>query len=140
MSDDICLNPTLCYPFYFTYLENQLPCSWREYPSTLVPGLLKTAHPVLLLPPFHTPQIKLQYLHRLHHRPRPRPHLTHCFLSCVILGLLINSCPKYFLPLTNPILKNSVKNTIFPKWIIVNHVKNVICNLKSGHLFEKLHA
>ncbi len=32
------------YPL-FTYLENQLFCSWCEYPSTLVPGLLTTAPP-----------------------------------------------------------------------------------------------
>jgi hypothetical protein len=40
---------------FFTYLENQLSCSWCEYPSTLVPGLLSTAHPLLLLPLWHTP-------------------------------------------------------------------------------------
>ncbi len=73
MLDDICSNPTPCplLPFYLTYLENQLSCSWCEYPSALVPGLLTTAHPLLLLPPFRTPQIKLQYLHRRHQQYQP---------------------------------------------------------------------
>jgi hypothetical protein len=43
----------------FTYLENQLLCSWCEYPSTLVPGSLSTVLPLLLHPPQGTPQIKL---------------------------------------------------------------------------------
>ncbi len=34
-------------------------CSWCEYPSTLVPGLLSTVLPLLLHPPQGTPQIKL---------------------------------------------------------------------------------
>jgi hypothetical protein len=56
-SGDICSNPPPCFllSFSLTYLENQLFCSWCEYPSTLVPGLLTTAHPLLVLPPFHTP-------------------------------------------------------------------------------------
>ncbi len=54
-----------------SYLENQLSCSWCEYPSTLVPGLLTTARPLLVLPHFHTPQIKLQYLHRRHQQYQP---------------------------------------------------------------------
>ncbi len=70
-SDNICLNPTPCYPSYFTYLDNQLYCSWRKYPSPLVPGLLTTALPLLLLPPFHTPQIKLQYLDRRQQQYQP---------------------------------------------------------------------
>ncbi len=42
-----------CYPllFYLQYLENQLSCLCCECPFTLVPGLLSTAHPLLLLPP-----------------------------------------------------------------------------------------
>jgi hypothetical protein len=73
--------PYFCYPL-FTYLENQLSCLWCEYPSTLVPGLLRTAHPLLLLPPFHTPQIKLQYLHRRHQQYQSSSSDT-----------LISSCP-----------------------------------------------
>jgi hypothetical protein len=38
-------NPLLTVIPCFTYLENQLLCSWCEYPSTLVPGLLTTAPP-----------------------------------------------------------------------------------------------
>ncbi len=34
-------------------------CSWCEYPSTPVPGLLSTVLPLLLHPPQGTPQIKL---------------------------------------------------------------------------------
>jgi hypothetical protein len=45
-----------CHPLFLvtrflTYLENQLSCSWCEYPFILVHGLLSTAHPLLLLPP-----------------------------------------------------------------------------------------
>jgi hypothetical protein len=54
----------------FTYLENWLHCSWCKYASPLAPGLLTTAHPLLVLPSFHTPQIKLQYLHRRHQQHR----------------------------------------------------------------------
>jgi hypothetical protein len=84
-SDNICSNPTPCFllSFYLTYLENQLLCSWCEYPSTLVPGLLTTAHPLLVLPPFHTPQIKLQYLHRWHQQHQPS--LSDTLKICVIL-------------------------------------------------------
>jgi hypothetical protein len=55
-SDVFCSNPTPCplLHFYLTFLENQLSCSWCEYPSTLVPGLLTTSHPLLVLPPFHS--------------------------------------------------------------------------------------
>jgi hypothetical protein len=42
-----------------------------EYPSTLVPGLPTTAHPLLVHPPFHTSQIKLQYIHRRHQQHQP---------------------------------------------------------------------
>ncbi len=64
-------NPLPFVILYFTYFENQLFCSWHEYPSTLVPSWLTTAHPLLLLPPFHTLQIKLQYLHRRHQQYQP---------------------------------------------------------------------
>ncbi len=66
-----------CYPL-FTYFENQLSCSLCECPSTLVPGLLSTAQPLLLLPPYHTPQIKLQYLHRWHQQHQPSSSDTIC--------------------------------------------------------------
>ncbi len=44
-------------PFYplFTYLENQLLCSWCEYPSTLVPGQLTTAPPFASSPTLSHP-------------------------------------------------------------------------------------
>ncbi len=91
MSDDICSNPTPCplLPFYFTYLENQLSCSWCEYPSTLVPGLLTTAHPLLVLPPFHNPQIKSQYLHRQHQQYQPSSSDT---LMIICARLLTTFC------------------------------------------------
>ncbi len=61
-----------CYPlFYLLGASNQLSCSWCEYPSTLVSGLLTTPHPLLLLPPFHTPHIKLQHLYRRHQQYQP---------------------------------------------------------------------
>ncbi len=42
-------------------------CSWCEYTSTLVPGLLSTVLPLLLRPPQGTQQIKLHiYVHRRH--------------------------------------------------------------------------
>jgi hypothetical protein len=70
-------NPLLPCFHLFTYFENQLLCSWCEYPSTLVPVLLTT------VPPFHTPQIKLQYLHRRHqqHQPSSSGTIQH---SCII--------------------------------------------------------
>ncbi len=40
----ICQSPLRC-PL-FTYLENQLSWSWREYPSTLFPHLPSTVQPV----------------------------------------------------------------------------------------------
>ncbi len=89
-----CVNPTpcsslpvlfTCHPLFlvtrfFTYLENQLSCLWCEYPSTLVPGLLSTAHPLLLLPPWHAPRLSYNiYLDDINNTSRPR--LTHlcCF-------------------------------------------------------------
>ncbi len=64
----------------FTYLENWLLCSWCEYSSTLAPGLLTTAHPLLVIPPFHTPQIKLQHLNRQYQQHQPSSSGTVCFL------------------------------------------------------------
>ncbi len=55
----------------FSNLENQLFLLVVEYQSTLVHGLLTTVHPLLLHPPRHTPQIKLQYLHRQHQQHQP---------------------------------------------------------------------
>jgi hypothetical protein len=60
-----------CVAHFFIYLENQLSWSWREYPSTHVPGLLSTVYPLLLHPTRHTLQIKLQYLHRRHQQHQP---------------------------------------------------------------------
>ncbi len=57
---------------------NQLSWSWLEYPSTLVPGLLSTGQPLLLLPPRHTPQIKLQYVHRRQQQHHPSRLIHYC--------------------------------------------------------------
>jgi hypothetical protein len=70
--------PLLNTPFLLTW-RTSFSCSWCEYPSTLVPGLLPTVLPLLLHPPRHTPQIKLQYLHRRHQQHQ---------LSCLIQVLL----------------------------------------------------
>ncbi len=59
------LLPLTPYPFYTCKTQSLLTwrtsfsCSWSEYPSTLVPGLLSTAHPLLLHPPQGIPWIKL---------------------------------------------------------------------------------
>ncbi len=45
-------------PFLLTW-RSCFFCSWCEYPSTLVPGLLSTVLPLLLHPPKGTPQINL---------------------------------------------------------------------------------
>ncbi len=42
-----------------------------QIPIHSVQGVLTTAHPLLILPPFHTPQIKLKYLHRWHQQHQP---------------------------------------------------------------------
>ncbi len=71
--DNTCSSSTPCslLPLYLTYLENQLSCSWCEYPSTLVPGLLTTARPLLVLLPFHTPQIN-SYIDDINNISHPR--------------------------------------------------------------------
>jgi hypothetical protein len=60
---------SLLIPLFLTW-RTSFFCSWRKYPSTLVPGLL-TAHPLLVHPSLHTPHIKLQYLHRRHQQRQP---------------------------------------------------------------------
>ncbi len=80
-----------CCPM-FTNLENQLLCSWLQIPIHSCPWSANN-YPLLVLPPFHTPQIKLQYLHRQHqkhqlsssgtsiiHRWGGRPHQLTCEL------------------------------------------------------------
>jgi hypothetical protein len=64
-SPSLFANPPYVIPFLLTW-RTSFSCSWCGYPSTLVPGLLSTVHPLLLHPPQDTPQIKLQYLHRQH--------------------------------------------------------------------------
>ncbi len=51
------------YPV-FTYSETNFFASGGEYPSTLSLVCQQLPHPLLALPPFHTPQFRLQYLHR----------------------------------------------------------------------------
>jgi hypothetical protein len=46
-------------PFFLLTWGSCFFCSWCEYPSTLVLGLLSTLLPLLLHPPQGTPQIKL---------------------------------------------------------------------------------
>ncbi len=46
-------------PLFLLASKTSFFCSWCEYPSTLVPGLLSTVLPLLLHPPQGTPQIKL---------------------------------------------------------------------------------
>jgi hypothetical protein len=48
-----------CQPLFLLTWRTSFSCSWCEYPSTLVPGLLSTVHPLLLHPPQGTSQIKL---------------------------------------------------------------------------------
>jgi hypothetical protein len=71
----------------FTASFNPTPCSQpshvyllREPTSLLVVANIhpllslvcpQLSHPLLVLPPFHTPQIKLQYLHRRHQQLQP---------------------------------------------------------------------
>jgi hypothetical protein len=61
------LTPTLCSLLSPVYLLGE-PASFLmvRILSTLVGGRLTTAYPLLVLPPFHTPQIKLHYVHRRH--------------------------------------------------------------------------
>jgi hypothetical protein len=47
------------YPSSFYTCQPQSLLTWSEFPSTVVPGLLSTAHPLLLHPPQGTPWIKL---------------------------------------------------------------------------------
>jgi hypothetical protein len=48
-----------CQPCFLLTWRTSFTCSWCECPSFLVPGLLSTAHPLLLHPPQDTSQIKL---------------------------------------------------------------------------------
>ncbi len=54
--------PTLfyiCQSLFLLTWRTSFSCSWCEYQSTLVPGLLSTVLPLLLHPPQGTPQIEL---------------------------------------------------------------------------------
>ncbi len=75
------LFPSLLYPapYCITNLSLYLHtwrscffCSWCEYPSTLVPGLLSTVLPLLLPPPQDTRQIKIHiYIDDINNISRP---------------------------------------------------------------------
>jgi hypothetical protein len=79
------VNPSPCFspshhpiPFYTSqslYLltwRTSFSCSWCEYPSTLVPGLLSTVLPLLLHPPQGALQIKLHiYIDDINNISRP---------------------------------------------------------------------
>jgi hypothetical protein len=66
---------------FFTYLENQLSCSWREYPSTLVPCLPSTVH--LLLCHFSHPNTP--------HRSSYNIHIDD--INNISRPVLYNKCP-----------------------------------------------
>jgi hypothetical protein len=55
-------------------------CSWCEYPSTLVPGLLSIVLPLLLHPPQGTPTDQVTYLQIRHQRQTSC--LTHKPCNC----------------------------------------------------------
>ncbi len=79
-------------------------CSWCEYPSTLVPGLLSTVLPLLLRPPQGTPQIKLHiYIDDINNISRPVWYSSRTFGYSIpyCLGVIYNLhmitlsyCPK----------------------------------------------
>ncbi len=95
------VNPPPCFllslhsvPFYMTLplflltWKTSFFCSWCEYPSTLVPGLLSTVLPLLLHPPQDTPQIKLHiYIDEINNVIRSVWH-TYFFLFSVRLPFL----------------------------------------------------
>ncbi len=100
-------------------------CSWCEYPSTLVPGLLSTVLPLLLHPPQGTPQIKLHmylpYIGDINNVSRPVWHKCNIqylyfvkFRLCNILYILyipmeINQ--QGGLPYRKEIYQLALKNT-----------------------------
>jgi hypothetical protein len=82
-------------PFFLLTWRSCFFCSWWEYPSTLVPGLLSTALPLLLHPPQGNPTDQVTYLHRRHqqHQPSRLTHYPHSHLPSFMPGTPTHTYP-----------------------------------------------
>ncbi len=85
LHDNQCLiqpNPLASHQPVFTYLENQLLCSWWWIPFCPGPWSANNCpHPLLVLSPFHTLQFRLHYLHRWHQQHQSSSSGTIIILS-----------------------------------------------------------
>ncbi len=78
-------SPTLCPPLPHVYLLGE-PASLLMVANTHPPLSLvckQLPHPLLVFPTFHTPQIKLQYLHRWHQQLQSSSSGTSLSLYCL---------------------------------------------------------
>jgi hypothetical protein len=87
-------------PLFLLTWRTSFFCSWCEYSSTLVPGLLSTGLPLLLHPPQDTPQIKLDiYIDDINNVSRSVWHtytlwcVWHCFMFS---EFMCNWCLGFF--------------------------------------------
>ncbi len=77
-------NPTSCSPLSRVYLLGE-PTSLLVVANTHPPFSLvsqQLPHPLLALPPFHTPQFRLQYLHRWHQQLQSSSSDTAIIYQC----------------------------------------------------------
>jgi hypothetical protein len=82
-------NPTPCLPLPRVYLLGE-PTSLPVVANTHPPLSLvcqQLPHPLLALPPFHTPQFRLHYLHRQHQQLQSSSSGT-CTVQCVCLHIV----------------------------------------------------
>jgi hypothetical protein len=73
---------SMVQPLFLLTWRSCFFCSWCEYPSTLVPGLLSTVLPLLFRPPQGTPEIKLHiYIDDINNITVPSDRLPLCELG-----------------------------------------------------------